>query len=904
MVSYRIPTEDKYSMAPMKIVGFLPREAGDAIMFPYELTEIDDSNFEIDKRYVMRKDIPIILDRRKAISTFKKELLDAACESYKKAHNGQISAGAVRGFNITIEDLPNKHYPEMDDFEKSILATLNELIKKTGRYDLYKTIPPTEGKAYRDNKIVSMTYGILTNRMTADKILNPGGFEEPKKIAYLISAFKNSGKSWNELINIASQPGGTDKLKKLSYVEKDLTFADTQIQFYKQNSAARYIIRVFSVHNTAHAVLEGDGIYADVEEVCGVPSITIGDFHMSDKVELDPSKDAFGNLLGKTLGSLVSASADAAKDPILNLINVNMTTAGMLCSMLRIGMDFETAALFLSQDVITNLLTTYNRENLSNYMSLDSIIDSTITMLEDSIGQQGVPEIDISKKELLEGLLPADFRDISSRRDALNLSILYAFRAMRNLANTVKKPTFATRFNSISAAVGPLIIDNLITKHKIEDFTLHHDKDGKAISTGLYQRDVKTGELTDIVTIDSIFDKHPILKNFAETLNIADTLFRDMPIGSTQFSNLLNTLPDSISSKLYSDKKLFDKFAQFYLSYMAVASGLVDPKELFYMVNTFPAEYNVEEYKQKYPENPLIQAITKKVAKSTGKPYLSVKITGETEQTKELWKAGWIDLHKKDPELSMNLFKYSFFIGGIGFSPKTMMALVPTFVKEKMSSTKDDGSTVSYIDTYTRKSFPQVSNMLVVDQFIRNNWNDNKLVPIRGGKDSKLGIDFNKKTITAYTIQDICAIGDLKWIKVKYNKKYLLAKRREGKAYNGSIIFDIVSPLGNNGEYLEMSVNHINKTFEDSFLEIENEASLERKTDISNESGDNCTANTYSISQVEAEFNSIIDAIVKSDARKKDRNYIIETTNKIKKLEEHLLSLLSNKSEKKDLRNN
>ena len=88
MVSYRIPTEDKYSCAPMKVIGFMPREAGDAIMLPYELTEIDDSDFDVDKRYVMRKDIPIKTRKR---SDIEKELFARASESYKKAHDGKTN---------------------------------------------------------------------------------------------------------------------------------------------------------------------------------------------------------------------------------------------------------------------------------------------------------------------------------------------------------------------------------------------------------------------------------------------------------------------------------------------------------------------------------------------------------------------------------------------------------------------------------------------------------------------------------------------------------------------------------------------------------------------------------------------------------------------------------------------
>ena len=40
------PTEDKYSCAPIKIVGFLPREAGEGIMLPYDITLLTGSDFD------------------------------------------------------------------------------------------------------------------------------------------------------------------------------------------------------------------------------------------------------------------------------------------------------------------------------------------------------------------------------------------------------------------------------------------------------------------------------------------------------------------------------------------------------------------------------------------------------------------------------------------------------------------------------------------------------------------------------------------------------------------------------------------------------------------------------------------------------------------------------------------
>lgn len=53
-ICYRIPTEDKYSIIPCEIVGFLP-SAEEAIMMPEEITVLTGSDFDIDKMYVMLK---------------------------------------------------------------------------------------------------------------------------------------------------------------------------------------------------------------------------------------------------------------------------------------------------------------------------------------------------------------------------------------------------------------------------------------------------------------------------------------------------------------------------------------------------------------------------------------------------------------------------------------------------------------------------------------------------------------------------------------------------------------------------------------------------------------------------------------------------------------------------------
>ena len=816
MVSYRIPTEDKYSCAPMKVIGFMPREAGDAIMLPYELTEIDDSDFDVDKRYVMRKDIPIKTRKR---SEIEKELFVRASESYKKAHDGKTNNIWVGEQVRMFMDNPQK----MKDTDK-----LMKWLYSQYQSIAYYTDAPTSGRTYRDNKIIDMTYAVLTNQMTADKILNPGGFDAPKKMGYMVAAYKNpanKGVKWSDL-----QKMSIDELKDLSYTDKDLTFADTQVQFYKQNSAAASLIGVFAVNKVAHATLESNDIFLDVSEICGDKPFTIAGTTFSNRMQIDKKYDNEGTLIGKTLGSLVSASADAVKDPILNLMNINMTTAGMLNTMLRLGMTFEDAALFLSQDIIERTLNKFNRENLTNYESLSNIIEKWLTeyreknnISDDSL----INTEELTTDELVEGLT-------SDEHEATDYKVLLTFQKIRQLVDAMRKPTYATRFNSISSAVGPLIIDNLIIEHKMETFLDANTENG----THFYTSD-------DVpVDIDDIFFDHPVLKQFARTVDIAKAMFSDMPTGSTGFRKLLANLPVDIADKMYNDKKLLDQFSNFYQSYLLIQSGLINPKHLESYATKFPKWFMEQKFKEKYSDNALIQAIRMNVSKKTGKPYLMINITGMDEQRKEELRSAWIDLHKEDPELSQMLFNYSFFRAGIGFSPKTFMSLVPTYVKEKLKS--KDGN-ASYVNTY--RNFPEVIPDLVIDQFIRNNWANNKLVPIKGGKDTHYNVDVKHNRLTVYRPEDIADLAGISYMKTKMNNNTYLWHLTSDKGEE--LVFELMKPLGNNGEYLEMSTMDIKDPLSDTTKTTEDNSASDLKTESPQESNIEDTSNSQVITKTE-----------------------------------------------------
>ena len=766
MIGYRIPTEDKYSCAPLKIVGFLPREAGDTIMLPNDITLLTGSDFDIDKEYLMRKDIPITLRD-------KKDIFDDMFQHFTA--NKNLSKETIKDIKNAINLFLNNPNPKLLDFSKSQDRVLWTYYKKFA----YKAEAPTEGRTYRNNKIVDMTWEVLTHESNADKILNPGGFEPQKKMGYLISAYRNPAntKSWEELVAISKQPKGIDKLKELCYTEKNLCYIDTHIQFYKQNSAAGSLIGTFAVHKTAHAILESDGFKIDIESIC--PPFVIDGMEFNNSLFVDPRYDRKGNLIGKTLGSLVASAADAVKDPILNLMNINSNTSNVLNTLIRLGMDFDTAALFLSQTAITNVLEEHSRRNITEHTSLNKVIKERCEELERdySIDETLLTQEPITMDELISGLNP----DIDSIDPKTEYRILKAFNNLQNIGSAMRSLTRVTRFNSVSSAVGPLIIDNLITEHQLENFS---------------EKILYGGEPCGI---EKVYQLHPQLMQFAKTLDIARDLMLDMPANSNGFRYLLGA-SKSYKEVFYGDRKLLSQLSDFYQSYSLMASGVINSDELESYIKDFPAQF-IKNYQQKYKSNPLINAIKADVT-STGTAILKVDTTGLDQKAKDILSMAWIDLHKQDPELSTKLFIYNLFRGGVGFNPKTFTQLAPTYVKERIPN---------YIATY--RKLPQVLNALVLDQFIRNNWNNNKLVPTK-----KVGLKAMENNPNTFEVLGDEATEEMKevlYFKTKdSNGNYTLWRQTSGGANAIIVTYEKIQPLGNNGEYIEMSTTNIKESLD------------------------------------------------------------------------------------------
>lgn len=802
MIGYRIPTEDKYSMAPLKIVGFLPREAGDGIMLPNDITLLTGSDFDIDKEYLMRKELKINknkVSKSKLFSILYNDLINSQSKKLSLEMRNKISELVQEFLADPFDSSLLVDQKVADGFISMSKEAYNKMLQ-TYIQNAYSVVKPLEGREYRNNRILDIAYAILTHETSTDKILNPGGFDQQKKMGYLVTAYRLFGDqySWESLKNMS-----ISELKDLCNTNKNLSFIDTHIQFYKQNNAAGSLIGIFAVNRTAHAVLESstpDGsasYYVDVDKACKLSkSFTVTGMEFGGVMPLDMRYDRNGQLIGKVLGSLVASAADAVKDPILNLMNINGETANILNTLVRIGMPFDNAALFLSQSVITDVLSDFYRESINGGISLTTTIQNKLNEISKTLQIDESSPLnteELTKEELIKGLK-------LNSSDTIKYKTLKALLNFLNLSTALRMPTFATRFNSITSAVGPLIIDNLITEYKMRDLSLN-----SCIVDVEY----------DPVDINTIFMDHPILNQFKMGHSIANQLFGNMPANSKGFRNILDSCDPNMLNTFINDRKLLSNLSDFYQTYLVVKSGVINSKDLNYYITDFPKEFMSKNYKEQYKDNPFISAIRYNVDKE-GRGVLQLNVTGLDTAQKELLSCGWIDLHKSNPELSLKLFKYCFFRAGIGFSPKTFMSLVPTYVKERIPG---------YTDTF--RLLPSVNPYVLLDQFIRNNWDNNKLVPRRSVATTNLKnghLEVSKES-------DVRSLKNITYFKMKVNGQDKLFSVVSNTT--DTVEIAEIDPLGNNKNYIEINENSI-----ETSLEKRNYKTKEETNQTSNENSE------------------------------------------------------------------
>lgn len=490
-IGYRIPTEDKYSMAPLYIKGFLPQENGSEIMLPAETTLFSGEDYDVDKKFLM-------------LPEYKVQPYDMheAYKDYLKRNNIVKEIGNLfKGTDF--DDISNEYQSFKDWFknlkgeEKEVYRLDKPIITKI-KYDINNK-PQEQSRAARNNMIFDLAYSILTSKDTAEKIHNPGSFDKAKREAKMarITGNKQLLALWSKKNHTTDNVEATvrslldaslnDMVDFLDKYEKEKTqmTVDTFIDNHRQNMVGGALIGMYANNTSMQAKFQQTSIAIKDDYI----------FYINTKKREDKKKgydgriqslhditSPLGERISKNCANFSAASVDNAKDRVLADLRQNTNTANIMGMLLRAGLSIQEASLMFQQPIVAQWIDETDGHKIKD---LENLIKAYSQQLVDNGGEiidkeKVIREHDFTTEELLtnvvKGLNANDTTNL-----AANIKSAYLFLNAAHIADDLAELTRISRADSPNGAIKPSIagffgqimrVANYHEKAKTDKFTL------------------------------------------------------------------------------------------------------------------------------------------------------------------------------------------------------------------------------------------------------------------------------------------------------------------------------------------------------------------------------------------------------------------------------------------------
>ena len=753
LVGYRVPTEARYSMLPLRIKGFLPSSEGSKIMVPADITTIAGSDFDVDKLYVL-------------LPTF----------YTKHTKNGDV---------------------------------LNYV-----KYDYSKT-EQENSKDARNNELISCIFSVLTNEDSADKLLTPGGFDIAKQASYICNIFSAGKKTveklfgrkinteedavnlYYELLTYSNKKlGGYNEILNAG---KGVTNPITQVKIHDQNATGGALIGIYANHNVAHSMFQniGNQLEGFAENTKPQLAKTVV-FNDKEYKGLTNVKNYEGHLITTNIANFLAASVDNAKDPVLKALMQNNTTANTACLMLRLGIEPITVGLFLNQPIIKEILSL-----VENGIEIKEAIKVTEEKYEQfaetSSNRNSYKMFD---SDLAFNLLFAEQGKDNPKFNNYQFWVLKKFKYLYKAGDYLGRYTNLNKADTQNGAAGPSIAEviNKLTKIYRFNKSINNVKErlvkGKPVSTPVF-------------FLPEIGSKENFIGDATEysILHIPELLEDYLPYFSDYVSYLINTLADVKNIDNESDvNEISDNSVANVIKELTLFSySRFVKKPLNYYLNDYLNKFI--DLKNKYPELSdnlffkrlkLTQPLLKKGVQLRLLQFSNAGSLSKLQ--KEQISKSWEMLNRSDNEeirTFMNeLFDYFFYVGGFNFNAINPSYLTPISVKLENDNYVNSLKNISTLSDYELTLFKEQFILHHLDEFAVDVSQIISSITLTDKQDKEFKFDINKAPEVFKTIETlpnyIKIIADNKVIYYEYNRD--------------SDIYVHIKPLGLTGKIFEYNI--------------------------------------------------------------------------------------------------
>ena len=524
-ISYRIPTEARYSIANIKVVNFTSNWSGSAIIFPQDITTITGSDFDIDKSFIMMRDVAHTVH----------PTMDSSIDEENAINNRlfDIQAAAMRVGGTELESLNPGDFSDMSNYSYYMYLLANS------NYDT-----DTVDYLYEHD---TKTLKKLANKLENLDIMNP--------VTDVLLHRQNMQPL--DVIGMAA-------VANINHNMVNMCGKDGDVSGITQKISAKNHFRV--IEDMPEFLQNGK----EVNDL--TTSIEAGINEQTASIPLDSLYGFRHFLVTSQLCKYIGASADAAKDPALARLNVTPYTFPIVQILARWGFTNKLALAFICQPAIRQLVDVYEDNLSAGYGNSDNAIDLTERKLMDKYGitlkdQDAILDIydvnnniSIDQRTLqysqlinrikAEKDLPKYFINQNSRIRTAQVDIMYLemFRFLMHENEHLKSLCSYLRYNSVNAAEQKTYIEFMDKYNQIKEVKDSVESDnGSMYFDGL--KDDNTGQF--------IFEKR--FPNIATTLNsqrelVTSLIYNNMLSYHGFYEAAVSMLPDRLNTAEYKTK--------------------------------------------------------------------------------------------------------------------------------------------------------------------------------------------------------------------------------------------------------------------------------------------------------------------------------------------------------------
>lgn len=876
LIGYRVPTEDKYSMVPLYIKGFLPQQNGSAIMLPAEITTLSGSDFDVDKLYIMLPEFKVNKDY---------DLKAAWDDFYTDPANADIASEIDRNLELGLENYRAKHPEDADiDIDEYLDLVQSQGIKryqfsetaqkrfstwfKARKSDYfvgksiekveynYDKAPQDQSLEARNNALIDMMWGILTNSDTASKMLNPGGFDKQKRAARIVTILDSmsvadlskEGYTAKDLMNLPLDT--LNKLAAKAKKELDPLSPRTQVTLHQQNMTGGKMIGIYANHNANHALMQHTQLAVDDEN---------GAFNFAGvkRTSLHGVKNEKGDFISRNTANFLAASVDNVKDNTLHATNQNTFTGDASMLLSRLGYTPAEIAILMRQPVVMEITRKFFRDSRDG-KSKDTVIDEVIAEnvkysgMYDNISWANVKNNPFNLEELMKDIQLYKEVPSMSQKDRVEfyrrqVTVGLLFKRIMSTADALGQLVQATRADTQGGAAGPTIADTMIKLQKVEDLlnNVYANEKYPLVNANVI-RDIRYDGDVDALRKELLDSPLPFLQAFY-TLGLRLTermLGKYFPQFSMPFKEVLDGKYDNEGNLQFEGLRQMTKTGKLDVKtinsiYNDLLAYIMSKTEFFGsgmnrsgkvvssaekrrdFINNFPAYF-----KKLVSENEDIAELEfvkrLKVVRNNDKNPVDVTVfknVGQLSPTlRERYMRDWASLlymeNSKAHELALNLFLYSYYRNGFAFGPSTFIHLAPVAIRDAVQG---------YVSTLRSLLTEEDSYEEFIEQYVYNHLDNRRLVPEIPETATTKFVDEegNPKEEVSITIDDSSTYGDKAAVRSElrdsdgnpvYEFFNFIARRAGGKyiyyrmtGLDGmnTAIYTRIEPLGYKNSFLE-----------------------------------------------------------------------------------------------------